>query len=124
MEQLLTEWGAAPGQLVFSPHLLPVPRGILSTIYVPLATGWNEARVRAVYAAAYAREPFVQVLAEGALPSLAQVNHSNLCALGIAVSGQMLIVVSALDNLIKGASGQAVQNMNVMFGFEESEGLE
>ena len=66
----------------------------------------------------------MQVLAEGALPSLAQVNHSNLCALGIAVSGQMLIVVSALDNLIKGASGQAVQNMNVMFGFEESEGLE
>jgi N-acetyl-gamma-glutamyl-phosphate reductase len=52
------------------------------------------------------------------------VNHSNLCVLGIAVSAQMLIVVSALDNLIKGASGQAVQNMNVMFGFEESEGLE
>ena len=124
MEQLLTEWGAEPGKLVFSPHLLPVPRGILSTIYVPLAAGWNEARVRAVYAAAYAGEPFVQVLGAGTLPSLAQVNHSNLCALGIAVSGQMLIVVSALDNLIKGASGQAVQNMNVMFGFEEREGLE
>lgn len=123
MEQLLIEWGAAPGQLIFSPHLLPVPRGILSTIYVPLAAGWDEARVRAVYTAAYAGEPFVQVLPEGALPSLAQVNHSNLCALGIAVSGQMLIVVSALDNLIKGASGQAVQNMNVMFGFEEREGL-
>ena len=124
MEQLLTEWGAEPGKLVFSPHLLPVPRGILSTIYVPLAAGWNEARVRAVYAAAYAGEPFVQVLAAGTLPSLAQVNYSNLCALGIAVSGQMLIVVSALDNLIKGASGQAVQNMNVMFGFQEREGLE
>ena len=124
MEQLLSEWGAEPGKLVFSPHLLPVPRGILSTIYVPLAAGWNEARVRAVYAAAYAGEPFVQVLGAGTLPSLAQVNHSNLCALGIAVSGQMLIVVSALDNLIKGASGQAVQNMNVMFCFEEREGLE
>ena len=124
MEQLLAEWGAVPGKLVFSPHLLPVPRGILSTIYVPLAAGWNEARVRAVYAAAYAGEPFVQVLAAGTLPSLAQVNYSNLCALGIAVSGQMLIVVSALDNLIKGASGQAVQNMNVMYGFEEREGLE
>lgn len=124
MEQLLTDWGAAPRQLVFTPHLLPVPRGILSTIYVPLAAGWNEARVRALYAAAYADEPFVQVLDAGALPSLAQVNHSNLCALGIAVSGQMLIVVSALDNLIKGASGQAVQNMNVMFGFQEREGLE
>ena len=124
MEQLLTEWGAEPGKLVFSPHLLPVARGILSTIYVPLAAGWNEARVRAIYAAAYAGEPFVQVLGAGSLPSLAQVNHSNLCALGIAVSGQMLIVVSALDNLIKGASGQAVQNMNVLFGFEEREGLE
>ena len=124
MEQLLTEWGAEPGKLFFSPHLLPVPRGILSTIYVPLAAGWNEARVRAVYAAAYAGEPFVQVLGGGTLPSLAQGNHSNLCALGIAVTGQMLIVVSALDNLIKGASGQAVQNMNVMFGFEEREGLE
>ena len=124
MEQLLTKWGAEPGKLVFSPHLLPVPRGILSTIYVPLAAGWNEARVRAVYAAAYAGEPFVQVLGAGTLPSLAQVNDSNLCALGIAVTGQMLIVVSALDNLIKGASGQAVQNMNVMFGFEEREGLE
>ena len=124
MEQLLTEWGAEPGKLVFSPHLLPVPRGILSTIYVPLAAGWNEARVRAVYAAAYAGEPFVQVLGEGTLPSLAQVNYSNLCALGISVTGQTLIVVSALDNLIKGASGQAVQSMNVMFGFQEREGLE
>ena len=123
MEQLLTEWGAAVPRLIFSPHLLPVPRGILSTIYVPLAGGWDEGRVRALYAAAYVGEQFVQVLPAGALPALAQVNHSNMCVLGLAVVGETMIVVSALDNLIKGASGQAVQNMNVMFGLAEGAGL-
>ena len=80
-------------------------------------------RVRALYATAYVAEQFVEVLPAGALPALAQVNHSNMCMLGLAVVGETLIVVSALDNLIKGASGQAVQNMNVMFGLAESAGL-
>jgi len=108
---------------LFSPHLLPVPRGILSTVYVPLADSVSESQLFDLYNAAYDGEPFVHVLPPGQLPSLAHVNHTNLCAIGLSLVGDTLIVTSALDNLVKGAAGQAVQNMNVMLGFEEETGL-
>lgn len=109
--------------LIFSPHLLPVPRGILSTIYAPLKEGWTEGRVRSAFEELYCDEPFVRLLPPGELATLAHVNHSNRCALALTTAGQTLIMTSAIDNLVKGAAGQAVQNMNVMFGLEETAGL-
>ena len=111
--------------MVFSPHLLPVNRGILSTMYVSLHDGVDEAAVRGAYDAAFANEPFVHVLPAGRLATLQHAVNTNRCAIGLTfVPGQStLIVTSAIDNLLKGASGQAVQNMNVMFGLDETSGL-
>ncbi len=109
--------------LIFSPHLLPVPRGILSTIYVPLGGQPDEAKIRSLYEETYANEPFVHVLPAGQLASLAHVNHTNRCAIALTLAGNMLILTSAIDNLIKGAAGQAVQNMNVVFELDECLGL-
>jgi N-acetyl-gamma-glutamyl-phosphate reductase len=110
--------------LVFTPHLLPVKRGILETIYVPLARPVEDAV--AMWSDDYAGEPFVDVLADR-LPSLADVVGTNRVAIGVSgvagVRKPMLIVVAAIDNLLKGAAGQAVQNLNLMFGLPETEGL-
>ena len=124
IEQKLRRWAQPAPQLIFSPHLLPVPRGILSTIYATLVEGTGEEHVRKVFADAFEGEPFVRLLATGELASLAHVNHTNRCAIGITVSGNVLILTSAIDNLIKGAAGQAMQNMNVMYGLPEGEGLQ
>ena len=115
--------GAAP-ELVFAPHLLPVKRGILETIHVLLARELDEPV--ALWREAYADEPFVEVLESG-LPTLADVVHGNRVAVGVAkvagVTSPMLQVVAAIANLVKGAAGQAVQNLNLRFGFPETEGL-
>ena len=123
IEQGLRRWQPDPPALIFAPHLLPVPRGILATIYVPLRPGWDEERLRAVYEQRYQDEPFVQVLPAGEVATLAHVNHTNHCVIGLTVTAGTLILTAALDNLVKGAAGQAVQNMNVMFGRPETEGL-
>ncbi len=123
MEQAIQGWWPAAPPLIFSPHLLPVPRGILSTIYVPLAAGSDPALVRDLYERTYAGEPFVQVLPEGELASLAHVNHSNRCVIGLTFTAGTLVITSALDNLVKGAAGQAVQSMNLVFGLAETAGL-
>lgn len=123
MEQAVGWWREAAPAIIFSPHLLPVPRGILSTIYVNLAEEVVEAELRALYTAAYDGEPFVDVLPAGELASLAHVTHTNRCAIALTLTGRTLILTSAIDNLIKGAAGQAVQNMNVMFGHPETLGL-
>ncbi len=123
MEQAVGWWREAAPAIIFSPHLLPVPRGILSTIYVNLAEGVVEAELRALYTATYDGEPFVDVLPAGELASLAHVTHTNRCAIALTLTGRTLILTSAIDNLIKGAAGQAVQNMNVMFGHPETLGL-
>jgi N-acetyl-gamma-glutamyl-phosphate reductase len=116
--------GGAP--FVFTPHLLPVRRGILETMYVPLRAGADRAAVLAAYRDAYGQEPFVDVLADG-LPGLRETTGRNVVMLGAApvtgVDAPLLLVVAAFDNLMKGAAGQAVQNANLMFGFEETEGL-
>jgi N-acetyl-gamma-glutamyl-phosphate reductase len=113
-------------RIVFSPHLLPVSRGILSTIYVSLPNSVDQAAVRAAYAEAYAHEPFVHLLPAGQVATLHHTVHSNRCAIGLTFvpDSATLIVTSTIDNLLKGASGQAVQNMNVMFGLAETMGLD
>jgi len=127
MEQELAAAGnrAEPVRVIFSPHLLPVNRGILSTMYVQLLEAWPAERLVAHYREVYAGEPFVQVLEAGRLATLRHVVGSNRCAISLTPVGDTgrVIVVSCIDNLIKGASGQAVQNMNLMFGLEETMGL-
>lgn len=123
IEQALSWWSTSPPALVFSPHLLPVPRGLLSTIYVPLRNDWDETAIRGLFQEAYQGEPFIKLLPRGQVATLAHANHSNRCVLGLTMAERMLVITSAIDNLVKGAAGQAIQNMNVMFGFEESAGL-
>jgi N-acetyl-gamma-glutamyl-phosphate reductase len=117
--------GLAPRDFVFSTHLLPVDRGILSTLYVWLNSNRNVAEVEALYREFYAGKPFVRVLPAGHLPELQYVTHTNFCDIGFAVdsSGERLAIVSCLDNLGKGAAGQAVQNLNGMCGYTETAGL-
>lgn len=112
-------------ETVFTPHLGPYERGILSTIHVELAQGWDEARVRETLATAYANEPFVRLCPTGTWPSVADVRSTNFCDITLAVdpAWNHLIIASAIDNLVKGAAGQAVQCMNVRFGLPEIAGL-
>jgi N-acetyl-gamma-glutamyl-phosphate reductase len=124
MEQELSAWSSGPVRVTFSPHLLPVDRGILSTIYVTLEAGWSVERLADFYREAYAKDVFVHVLPAGRLAALADAVHTNRCAISFAhAGGDDFIVASAIDNLVKGASGQGVQNMNVMFGLDEAMGL-
>ena len=110
--------------LLFTPHLLPVDRGILSTITVPLSRGLDDAL--APFRDAYAGEPFVEITT--GLPTLAEVQHRNVVRIGARVPTGMraptLLVFSAIDNLVKGAAGQAIQNANLMFGLDETAGLQ
>ncbi|MDF1500903.1 MAG: N-acetyl-gamma-glutamyl-phosphate reductase [Anaerolineales bacterium] len=123
MEQFLREWRGEPVSVVFSPHLLPTSRGLLSTIYVSQDEGWDDSDVEQAYSECYRAEPFINLLGTDEMASLAHVNHTNSCAIGWTRAGETLVITSAIDNLIKGASGQAVQNMNVIFGFDETTGL-
>lgn len=126
LKAALAREGGFTGDLVFTPHLLPVKRGILETIHVPLTRVIDQAAAEDLYEAAYRGEPCVRVLS-GALPSLKDVVHRNRVALGVAsvadVRRPRLTVIAAIDNLVKGAAGQAVQNMNVMLGLPETLGL-
>jgi N-acetyl-gamma-glutamyl-phosphate reductase len=127
MAELDQEFSRAAGRKVtvaFTPHLVPMSRGILSTIYVRGRGGADE--IQSVLTKVYAKEPFVHVLPAGEMPQTRHVRGSNLTFIGVAkdrIAGRS-IIGSALDNLTKGASGQAVQNMNVMFGFPEHLGLD
>jgi N-acetyl-gamma-glutamyl-phosphate reductase len=117
--------GLAAKDFVFTTHLLPVDRGILSTLYVWLDGRRTAADVEALYREFYAGKPFVRVLPAGKLPELQHVTHTNFCDIGFAVdaAGERLAIVSCLDNLGKGAAGQAVQNLNGMCGYPETAGL-
>jgi N-acetyl-gamma-glutamyl-phosphate reductase len=111
--------------LIFSPHLLPISRGILSTMYVRLNNGWDEKSLRDLYTETYHAEPFVRILPSGQFATITHSNYTNYCTLSIhhVPEVNQAIVCASIDNLIKGASGQAVQNMNLMFGIEETTGL-
>ena len=123
--EILEQMGLAPSQLIFTTHLLPIPRGILSTIYVHLRRLCSTDKIERCFGDFYASSPFVRVFAPPRLPEIQFSQHTNFCDLGFALApdGKRLVVVSCLDNLVKGAAGQAVQNMNLMYGWDEKEGL-
>ena len=109
-------------KLIFSPHLLPVPRGILSTLYVPVSA--DSQTIQNLFESAYAGEPFIHVLPQGKMATLAHVVRSNRVAISVSMADDdMAIVVVTEDNLLKGASGQAVQDMNIMFGDRRDNGV-
>jgi N-acetyl-gamma-glutamyl-phosphate reductase len=145
MQKMAAIFGGPAPKLVFTPHLAPMNRGILSTIYIPLKEEWQAApqsgtaarppsketeektdEVRELYAEYYKAEPFVRVLPRGVMASTGRVRQSNYCDISVNMDqgGDTLIVITAIDNMVKGAAGQAVQNMNIIMGFDETEGLD
>ncbi len=126
IEQGLSQAAGRSLVVNFTPHLMPMSRGILETIYVRLAAGATFGDLRAVLERAYRDEPFVRVLPDGSLPATRHVRATNLCLIGLARDrvANRAILVSAEDNLVKGASGQAIQNMNVMLCLPEATALE
>ncbi len=114
-----------PVKINFVPHLLPVNRGILETIYVHLDQKLSLVTLHKVYKKFYKTEPFVRIVPSGAQPELQNVVGTNMCDIGLALSPnkRLLVITSVIDNLVKGAAGQAVQNMNIMSGFKETAGL-
>jgi N-acetyl-gamma-glutamyl-phosphate reductase len=122
--ELLEQLGIGAGDIVFTPHLLPIPRGIMSTIYVRFRAAQTRESVAQIYREFFASSPMVRIYEE-ALPQIQYSVRTNFADIGFQVSsdGRRAVIVSCLDNLLKGASGQAVQNMNVMLGWDESEGL-
>jgi N-acetyl-gamma-glutamyl-phosphate reductase len=116
----------AAQELTFTPHLLPIPRGILSTIYVRLDQPMTPLEVEACFNNFYSGKRWVRVFQTPKLPQVQFSLHTNYCDLGfcLAQDGRRLVVISCIDNLLKGAAGQAVQNMNLMYGWDEAEGLQ
>lgn len=125
IEQALSRAAGSDIQVTFVPHLLPIDRGILATIYLKRKKNVSAERVREAYQFAYGDEPFVRLKSAGEYPALRDVQKTNFCDIGFWADPESdrLIVVTAIDNLLKGASGQAVQNLNVRAGFAEDEGL-
>ena len=125
IEQALTEAAETPISVTFVPHLLPLIRGILTTIYLKKRKGVKKEAIGEAFKKAYGGELFVRVKPEEKFPSLRDVQNTNYCDIGYTVDPDTdrIIVITAIDNLVKGASGQAVQNMNVRCGFAEDEGL-
>jgi N-acetyl-gamma-glutamyl-phosphate reductase len=116
---------ATRNSLIFVPQLAPMNRGIFAVLYAPLARKMSAEALREVYLSYYMREPFVSILGPYESPEVKAVAYTNHCQIGVSVStsGHEAIVIAALDNLVKGAAGQAIQNMNLMFGLEETAGL-
>lgn len=114
--------------LTFIPHLTPMVRGILATLYAPVKSGTSVTidQLQSIFDARYAKEPFVDVLAQGELPATRDVKGSNKCTISVTYSAETdtVVVLAAEDNLVKGASGQAIQNLNIMCGIDETSGLE
>jgi N-acetyl-gamma-glutamyl-phosphate reductase len=124
--EMVEQLGLADAELTFTSHLLPIPRGILSTIYVHLNRPMSGVQVESCLRSFYAGKSWMRIFANPKLPQLQFSLHTNYCDLGfcLAGDGQRLVLVSCVDNLMKGAAGQAVQNMNLMYGWEEREGLQ
>ena len=125
IEEYLSKLSGKNMKATFVTHLLPVNRGILSTIYVRTKEKLTTGKITQIYGRFYKTEPFVRVLPAETQPELKNVVGTNFCDIGLAVSEEkdVLVITSAIDNLMKGAAGQAVQNMNIMCGFKETEGL-
>ncbi len=128
IEQALSGLSKKKIRIIFTPHLIPMDRGIFSTIYVRLKKKVPLADIQKHYRERYRSEPFVRVMKNGVYPATKAVKGTNFCDLSVFMdrrsgAGQSLIIVSVIDNLIKGAAGQAVQNMNIMYNFQETSGL-
>jgi len=125
IEQELHQLAGEKFVISFTPHLLPVKRGILSTMYATLKKDVTEAELLALYASFYAGEKFVRICPAGAYPNISSVCGSNFCDIGLTVDPRTgrVIIISAIDNLIKGAAGQAVKNINLVCGLPEDSGL-
>jgi N-acetyl-gamma-glutamyl-phosphate reductase len=123
--ELLEQLHLKADQIQFTPHLLPIPRGILSTIYLRLKIATDSSAIGAVFQQFYKESPMVRLHPSPQLPEIQYVVRTNFCDLGFALAhdGKRMVMVSCLDNLLKGAAGQAVQNMNLMCGWKEEEGL-
>jgi N-acetyl-gamma-glutamyl-phosphate reductase len=126
MEQELSGLAGESVRFTFTPHLIPINRGILSTIYLSLHSPLETQSLIDLYRDFYKAEPFVRVMDKGFSPNPHHVRGSNLCQIGMAADPRtgVTVLLSAIDNLVKGAAGQAVQNMNLMMGLEETLGLE
>jgi N-acetyl-gamma-glutamyl-phosphate reductase len=123
INRFLSDVAGTAIDIIFTPHLIPMNRGILSTIYLRLTKKLDTKAVIDIYRDFYKGKPFVRISDEGKLPQIRDVVGTNYCDIGLKVTGDDLIVVSCIDNLKKGAAGQAVQNMNIMCGFPEDQGL-
>jgi len=121
IDQIIARFSGLNISTVFTPHLIPMDRGILSTIYVKPKSGISASKLQTALADFYGDEPFVRVTQTP--PTTKDVAHTNFCDISVCESRDMIVIVSALDNLIKGASGAAVQNFNLMFGFDETTSL-
>ncbi len=126
IEQELSAVAGRPVKVTFTPHLLPISRGILSTVYASLAPGFDRNSIDELYRKKYQSEPFVRLLPEDAFPATQYVRGSNYCDISYKIDPAVnrIIIMTTIDNIVKGASGQAVQNMNIMCGFDETAGLD
>ncbi|HXG30583.1 MAG TPA: N-acetyl-gamma-glutamyl-phosphate reductase [Thermodesulfobacteriota bacterium] len=126
IEEVLSRYSGLDVRVSFTPHLIPMDRGILSTIYVRLKDEIKTVELLDLYEDFYRGKRFIRIAPEGVYPSTGDVKGSNFCDIGVRANprNKTAIIISVLDNLVKGASGQAVQNMNVMMGFEESLGID
>lgn len=124
--ELLEQLQLSREQIIFTPHLLPIPRGILSTIYVHFSEPKTPAEVETCFRTFFAESPMVRIFPAGHLPQIQYSVHTSYCDIGFQLDkdGRRCILVSCLDNLLKGAASQAVQNLNLMCGWNEAEGLE
>lgn len=125
MEQELRLLNPEVGELIFTPHLLPVDRGILATVYIPLKKGWSNGKVRAAFESAYFDEPLIDLLPDGKIAHLKDAVRTPKAVISLTQpSDGLVIVVSVIDNLLKGAASQAMQNANILFDLPETTGLE
>jgi N-acetyl-gamma-glutamyl-phosphate reductase len=124
IQSVLDRFTGVRTSITFVPHLIPITRGIYSTMYGRMAPGVTQEKIREIYASTYGSAPFIRV-DETRYPEIRHVQFTNYCDIGFSLhkENNQLIVFSVIDNLIKGAAGQAVKNMNIMFGFDETEGL-
>lgn len=123
MAEQLSKTSGSNIKVTFVPHLVPVSRGILTTMYIKLNKPADKNKIWEQYKQTYKNELFIQLLPEGETPQVKLVRGTNNCQISVNVKDDLAIIITAIDNLIKGASGQAVQNMNLMYGWDEAEGL-
>ncbi|MGO4888469.1 N-acetyl-gamma-glutamyl-phosphate reductase [Anaerobacillus sp. MEB173] len=126
IEQMLNRWDQLDSPITFSTHLVPMTRGIMATMYGKATKEMTEEQLRELYNEQYGKEPFVRIRKQGAYPSTKEVYGSNYCDIGVTYDERTgrIMVVSVIDNLMKGAAGQAVQNLNIMMGIDEKTGLD